>query len=561
MKSDFDKAKETLEKQGVKIELKALDSESSEFAAEHIKTLFDTLPSDNSSDIQYFTLNGKQATKDFLRDNGIVDFKIEHVPSGEFVTCKDCCPIYDNPYGEVRIPITKERDKINMKNFDAWYAYDLSHNNQQMDSEMAAYFQSKGIKTSEITATHIKQMRTDLKRPWHETTDGRAQLISRESHQRFRHPGGVSDAKFNIAMASRTEKLSSVDSSNLKSSSSRAGKLFGRADTATSGTSKNRGRIIIRIISLLLVLAMIIGTIVLLANVLPPVFDAIGNFFSSIGQFFSNMWTGIVEFFTGPAPDIDVNMPDFGDLGEDAGNIFEEFNPQFNKYELEFATTDGGQTYFVSNCKRTLLGTTDINLQIEIPETYNGSPVVGIGENAFEYMSHIKALKIPSSIKWIECSAFGTIYSRCAHIKEIHITDIEAWLSIEFGPNSGDYAALDTCHPFFGVGEEYREEYESSETEAGKLYLNGELVTNLVIPNGVTEIGEYAFFNCSSIKNVTIPSSVTHIGNNSFYGCINLESIDFNGTQNEWNERCGEYLFSYPCIIKCKDGIISITVE
>ena len=56
------------------------------------------------------------------------------------------------------------------------------------------------------------------------------------------------------------------------------------------------------------------------------------------------------------------------------------------------------------------------------------------------------------------------------------------------------------------------------------LYIDNKLVTNLVIPDGITEIGEQ-FMYCESIKKVTIPLSVTSIGNNAFIGCVSLSSI------------------------------------
>lgn len=46
----------------------------------------------------------------------------------------------------------------------------------------------------------------------------------------------------------------------------------------------------------------------------------------------------------------------------------------------------------------------------------------------------------------------------------------------------------------------------------------------IVVPDGVTSIGNYAFLNCSSLTSVTIPNSVTSIGNWAFYGCDNLKS-------------------------------------
>lgn len=45
---------------------------------------------------------------------------------------------------------------------------------------------------------------------------------------------------------------------------------------------------------------------------------------------------------------------------------------------------------------------------------------------------------------------------------------------------------------------------------------------SVIIPNSVTSIGEYAFFGCSSISSITIPNSVTSIGRSTFYGCSNL---------------------------------------
>ena len=45
---------------------------------------------------------------------------------------------------------------------------------------------------------------------------------------------------------------------------------------------------------------------------------------------------------------------------------------------------------------------------------------------------------------------------------------------------------------------------------------------DVIIPDGVTEIGDYAFFCCSSLTSVTIPNSVTEIGENAFSECESL---------------------------------------
>lgn len=72
----------------------------------------------------------------------------------------------------------------------------------------------------------------------------------------------------------------------------------------------------------------------------------------------------------------------------------------------------------------------------------------------------------------------------------------------------------------------------------------------VVISDGVTSIGEHAFYYCESLKNITIPSSVKSIGMGAFYSCKALTDIIIpNGT-----ERIGEDAFKY-----C-DGLKEVTV-
>ena len=50
-------------------------------------------------------------------------------------------------------------------------------------------------------------------------------------------------------------------------------------------------------------------------------------------------------------------------------------------------------------------------------------------------------------------------------------------------------------------------------------------LTSITIPNSVTSIGNYAFGSCTGLTSITIPNSVTSIGNNAFYKCTKLTSI------------------------------------
>ena len=51
-------------------------------------------------------------------------------------------------------------------------------------------------------------------------------------------------------------------------------------------------------------------------------------------------------------------------------------------------------------------------------------------------------------------------------------------------------------------------------------------LTSVYIPDGVTSIGNYAFYYCTSLTSVYIPDGVTSIGDGTFYGCTSLTSIN-----------------------------------
>ena len=53
-------------------------------------------------------------------------------------------------------------------------------------------------------------------------------------------------------------------------------------------------------------------------------------------------------------------------------------------------------------------------------------------------------------------------------------------------------------------------------------------ITSVIIENGVTSIGDGAFYECTSLTSIAIPASVKMIGVNALYGCTNLTSIVLN---------------------------------
>ena len=121
--------------------------------------------------------------------------------------------------------------------------------------------------------------------------------------------------------------------------------------------------------------------------------------------------------------------------------------------------------------------------------------VTSVGEGAFYECSGLTSLTVGNSVKAIGDGAF----TWCFGLTSVHISDIAAWCNIEFGDQPLYYA--------------------------GHLFLNGEEVKDLVIPNSVKSIGDNAFRGLSDLTSVSIPSSLTSIGYKAFEGCSGLTSV------------------------------------
>ena len=147
--------------------------------------------------------------------------------------------------------------------------------------------------------------------------------------------------------------------------------------------------------------------------------------------------------------------------------------------------------------------------------------VTSIGDRAFYYCSGLTSVTIPNSVTSIgeyafwKCTSLTSVtignsvtsigeyaFRGCSGLTSVHISDIAAWCNI-------DFADCDS-NPLYN---------------ADHLYMNGEEVKDLVIPNSVTSIEAYAFNYCDGLTSLTIGNSVTSIGEEAFYCCSGLTSV------------------------------------
>ena len=165
---------------------------------------------------------------------------------------------------------------------------------------------------------------------------------------------------------------------------------------------------------------------------------------------------------------------------------------------------------------------------VEIPNS-----VTSVGDDAFAGCSNVERLDLDcaevgnwfcgvSVLKEVAVgsgvtSVLPSAFNGCTGLEKVCISDLAAWCSIDFGNEK----ANPLCY-------------------AKNLYLNGNLLTDVIIPGVVTEIKDYAFYNCAELINITLPDGVKTIGQSAFNGCGSVETLYISSTI----ESIGDYAFA-----------------
>ena len=176
---------------------------------------------------------------------------------------------------------------------------------------------------------------------------------------------------------------------------------------------------------------------------------------------------------------------------------------------LAYLVNDDGMTATVTYLERrnaanySDLTTVVIPSQVTNPADGKLYTVTTIGESAFYSNKTITSITVPPTITRMEKDAFGTsMPSKTV----VHISDLASWCAIDF-ENAG-------ANPLYNMI---------------PLYLNGEMVTDLVIPKGINKINRFAFIRCKSITSLTIEADVPAIESEAFRQCTGLTRADIMG--------------------------------
>ena len=166
----------------------------------------------------------------------------------------------------------------------------------------------------------------------------------------------------------------------------------------------------------------------------------------------------------------------------DAGSLKDiELWARFSQSPLVFDPV-GNSAYSVRAANTSISG------NIEIPQTYNGKPVVVIQNSAFKDCSNVTSVLIPSSIKSIGINAF----ENCSNITE---TTIPEGVTL-IGNNT-----------FLGCGK----------------------LASVTFPTSLENIGANAFAGCTSLTSIVLPKNIQEIGANAFANCSTLDVIEVFG--------------------------------
>lgn len=154
-----------------------------------------------------------------------------------------------------------------------------------------------------------------------------------------------------------------------------------------------------------------------------------------------------------------------------------------------------------------------------------------IGASAFEYCNELEEIVLPDSLTTIGNKAF----SECNSLKKITLNkNIK-----EIGNNAFYDTSYDKVVYFNGdvndwLNISFNNIYSNPCYQSNEVYFDDKLLDNLVIPENIYSISEYAFSGIDSLKTVVISKKIKEIKKRAFENCYNLKDVKYLGSLEDW---------------------------
>lgn len=189
--------------------------------------------------------------------------------------------------------------------------------------------------------------------------------------------------------------------------------------------------------------------------------------------------------------------------------------------EAAASYTSGYYTYTVDSDGNATITAVDtaISGDVVIPSEIEGYAVTEIGEKAFQNCVNITEVTIPECITKIGSKAFY----RCFNISTLNFNAINcssAGGSFSYMVEGGTNNPLSPILKTINIGNKV-------ENIPPYAFYACSQVTEIVLPESVETISEYAFAGCG-ITSLEIPKNVSYIGGYAFAYCASLESVEIN---------------------------------
>jgi hypothetical protein len=175
----------------------------------------------------------------------------------------------------------------------------------------------------------------------------------------------------------------------------------------------------------------------------------------------------------------------------------------------------------VTDIGTTFQGNTEIT-SFEEFEEFNSVAI--IESNAFDGCNRLTSIIIPNSVSELKYLAFGY----CSSLRKINIPSSIMRINdyVFHGVDATD-VYVDSFEHIFEISYADNASLPTSTKDYTNLYVGGEILTEAIIPDGVTFVPSRFLSNNRNIVKATLPNTVTTIMDHAFYNCENLESECF----------------------------------